>query len=139
MDVMKTNSEMDLQTRINMAREKTKTNFLYNAAAGLTLGTAASATEFLIKQPTQDKFVKVIDKAATKTGKGLAKLFPKIEPKLKTIGKKFAELPGWAKVSGAIALAAGTIINSLLLKATFNNGKIQQKYEDLARLKNNEK
>ena len=139
MDVMKTNSEMDLQTRINMARETTKTNLPYTVAAGLTAGMALSATESLIKQPNQDKFVKVIDKAATKTGKGLAKLFPKLEPKLKTIGKKFAELPGWAKVSGAIALAAGTIINSLLFKIAFNDGKIQQKYEDLAMLKNNEK
>ena len=106
--------------------------WLIASVAGTTMLTRA----VLKSQPLQDTLVKTIDKTAKTTGKGLAKLFPKLKPGLLKVGKMFSEIPGFAKACGAVLMASSIITGYLMRAKAYNQGKIDQKHADIAQLKN---
>ena len=130
-------TEGDMQNKLNATGAQLKNNLVYNTAiAASTLATGAVGAKTLTSQPLQDTLVKTIDKTAKTTGKGLAKLFPKLKPGILKVGKMFSEIPGFAKECGAVLMASSIITEYLMRAKAYNQGKIDQKHADIAQLKN---
>lgn len=115
----------DLSNRTECAVEHMKNNFKYNTANALVMGGGAYAGYKILTKPSlYRKSLRFINKVTNK----IAKKAPKVAEKL-------TKLPGRAKVIGMIALPVLAAVGYLATKGTYEMGKIDQKYEDLARKK----
>lgn len=130
-------TEGDITNKAKAAGDQLKNNIVYGTAAAATGVATVAATHLTAKyNPVKDTLVKIVDGTAKTTGKGLAKLFPKLKPALQKVGKDFAKIPGLAKAVGAIMMAGSSLISIIAHQRIYNSGKIDQKYENLAKLKN---
>ncbi len=115
----------DLSNRTECAVEHMKNNFKYNAANTLIMGGGIYAGYKVLTKPSLYK----------KALKFINKVTEKIAKKAPQAAEKLAKLPGKAKVIGMIALPVLAAVGYLATKGTYEMGKIDQKYEDLARKK----
>ena len=100
-------------------------NFKYNTANLLIMVGGAYATKKVLTTPKYaKKALTVFNKITEKIGK-----------KAPEITKKLTKLPGKAKIIGLIALPVLTAVGYLATKGTYEMGKIDQKYEDIAKIR----
>ena len=116
----------DLSNRTECAVEHMKNNFKYNTANLLIMGGGAYTGYKVLKKPALYK----------KALKFVNKITEKIATKAPKIAEKLTKLPGKAKVLGLIAAPILLAVGYLATKGTYEMGKIDQKYEDIARRKN---
>ncbi len=130
-------TEGDITNKAKAVGEQAKNSLIYGTATAATgVATIAAAKLTAKYNPVKDTLVEIVDGTAKTTGKGIAKLFPKLKPALQKMGKDFAKIPGFAKAVGAIMLAGSSLMSIITCQRLYNSGKIDQKYEDIAKLKN---
>ena len=115
----------DLSNRKECAVEHMKNNFKYNTANLLVMGGGAYTSYKVLKSPAfYNKALSVVNK-----------ITEKIATKAPKFAEKLSKLPGKGKVLGLIAAPVVLAVGYLTAKGTYEMGKIDQKYEDLARKK----
>ena len=113
----------DKTNRRECALEHMGNNFKYNTANLLIMGGGAYATKKVLTTPKYaKKALTIFNKVAQKIG-----------TKAPKIAEKLTKLPGKAKIIGLIALPVLSVVCYLATKGTYEMGKIDQKYEDIAR------
>lgn len=118
---------MSMQNRVGCTMEKAKNNVKTNIASAAVGVSAGIAGAYALKKPNS-KAVKfcssLVDKAInSKVGEQAAEIVKKGVNVLK-------KNPAGAKTLAIIAIPAVLIGSAIASKQSYNNGKIQQKYED---------
>lgn len=120
------NDKGDANNKRQCALEHMANNFKYNTSNLLIMAGGAHVTRKVLTTP---KYAKVALNVFNKIAQKIGKVAPEV-------AKKLTKLPGKAKIVGLIAAPVLLAVGYLATKGTYEMGKIDQKYEDIARRRN---
>ena len=122
-----------MTNRAECAKEHFKNDFKYGMAIGLpTAGVVATAAVARLKP--NSSIMKKITSYAAKAANGLGKLFGKVTSKIAPkLSEKILKNPAKFGVIGLLA-AGGVYVLNQVSKWANNAGRIDQKYEDAAKI-----